>query len=1444
MSSLLDSVFEAMKAVDAAVAKNKTKDKKRITEIASHVSSQFVLFRLQSISESVAQKVSQFLRESLSALYGSVGLPALHLVSSIFRFVYHDRLLPTIGAIERDGQRLWELVLYALLAGVLDFLDAHATKSFKDAIGVALYPSLGEMCFSLTAPMTSVDLRCTAYSILCDSAASHQVNQQKLRDENILGGERLGSCIWRTRDYLALEGLLNVFARALPSTHNSASGRARRTAYIKSVFTTCPPPEAVSSGAQIAEMLENVPTSNWEDTALRIVDVLADAMIAYPQPFIVQEVVACGTSYPSDRLYADEKTFLANVLLGDDQYESLEVAYSTIKCVTLAQTAQNAMRVVLSLSDSPKLGKDFLNPERADGEACPEIAFIFALDNDQLPKLFKTLESRGLSHLITRKSCPLSFPKLSIAATPAKLEFDSAGRPIEELSQEERLENVSQFYNTNEPSDDITSSGDVEETIIGPIDKLVSPLAASVVNASTGGNSELQGPNHQRLQPMNTRHSPSNAYAEGPSGLGCGFGSLSGARNRLNLMHAAAFGLSDEELSEISDCDSPLSDSKAVRRSSTSVSLRRGRISFQPLSMKSIGGSSSATQVARGSLGIDVPDCDDNASVAHASASGQATNAALMREPGVGDSLPDFVLAPAANLPALPQSVAPAVSSPLLGDVTLVSSDVPAKVLRFSDIAAPDFHAPLTSPAVMPRSALKDSLANRTVRSRLAKTAVLDLDTLTSDKQCFLPPRLSPVDAQDPATRASNLLNDLVPPSSSPTPAAKRPVVAKLRRKDENKPVPPESSRAKRKTTPSDNQMEGEELLNDSMRRISKRPRTSASAMAVTMVSADRESAQEKPGIAEERSGYRVLDPRKNAAARATRRYGGRKGGASPPHNAQKGVAPKEDNPVDYDALPNPPPASTATVLVQTSSPASRAKKNLKPKPKIGKTAAKAKSEKASLSPLYQAPAETSQESRSPESGRTTRSTARSRTYTGSKDLMGDPGDVPVIRGPLVKIEKPARLRPQRVLRKRDHSSIILDAESGTAVDRAGALLGVEEHVAELPLGKAEEVMSLCSAANKHVDLPVFDAESASATKEWEEPPQDAGTDGDISVLPIRSGGDSSAEAKISVAPTSAVIPPSELQSPKAHGPQDYASSTLEMGQGKPPILSEHPQRGGISNCNVSAADVARPPREASLVELKKEAERIDLTLDTPPKPPGEQLSVVGEAAELPEMTAGRAFNTSWSQVNEPKVKFVMAEDDEDVTACLGNGRVERDKDSVHRFVAFAAGDHAHATLNGLDLNAEGRSRTTCEYRSASRVPRREFKREATQKLDFEDRHRNNSPMRDILATIECLHEVIVSNLENRFEAVRYEACLGRNELLRNAIADLHTIRAESILHFNKLVDLEAEYATTGRGLIRGIEDLREANEELGRNLTKAVEQHDRTTLAKRMPTNLMAVTL
>ena len=60
--------------------------------------------------------------------------------------------------------------------------------------------------------------------------------------------------------------------------------------------------------------------------------------------------------------------------------------------------------------------------------------------------------------------------------------------------------------------------------------------------------------------------------------------------------------------------------------------------------------------------------------------------------------------------------------------------------------------------------------------------------------------------------------------------------------------------------------------------------------------------------------------------------------------------------------------------------------------------------------------------------------------------------------------------------------------------------------------------------------------------------------------------------------------------------------------------------------------------------------------------------------------------------------------------------------------------------------------------------------------------------------------------------------------------------------HYNRLVELEAEYASAGREVVRGTEDWVGLNRTACVEIAGAVETHDRGTVAKRMPAALVSL--
>jgi len=74
-------------------------------------------------------------------------------------------------------------------------------------------------------------------------------------------------------DYWALDVLLELLARLIPLTQGTAVGRARRKEFLQKVFLTAS--GSFSHGNDIVQLLEHISGDVWEETASKIIEVLA-----------------------------------------------------------------------------------------------------------------------------------------------------------------------------------------------------------------------------------------------------------------------------------------------------------------------------------------------------------------------------------------------------------------------------------------------------------------------------------------------------------------------------------------------------------------------------------------------------------------------------------------------------------------------------------------------------------------------------------------------------------------------------------------------------------------------------------------------------------------------------------------------------------------------------------------------------------------------------------------------------------------------------------------------------------------------------------------------------------------------------------------------------------------------------------------------------------------
>ncbi|KAI6167078.1 hypothetical protein EDD17DRAFT_1107753 [Pisolithus thermaeus] len=289
-----------------------------LKDTVDNVASCLVLLNSSRPSFQAIEKLRSVLREPFQPLYDAYQAPALQLTSAVLSNILGEKLS---DAYIRGDPRLyaeWDKTAYVLLSGVLDALEKPASDHFKVDVGKFLYPTICDFFFrerSQSSPRSSVELCVTAFSILSDAAHGQKSNQIFLRDKAYLGPERLGIMISTSRDYLITESLLTLFARLL-STERVADGGSMRTRFVQETLGS---PELFKCNEELARILHEASTSDWDIIAIQLISALAKSDITYPQPFSVKEINACGYVFPqpgaSDRLILDRQGLLVNVIL-------------------------------------------------------------------------------------------------------------------------------------------------------------------------------------------------------------------------------------------------------------------------------------------------------------------------------------------------------------------------------------------------------------------------------------------------------------------------------------------------------------------------------------------------------------------------------------------------------------------------------------------------------------------------------------------------------------------------------------------------------------------------------------------------------------------------------------------------------------------------------------------------------------------------------------------------------------------------------------------------------------------------------------------------------------------------------------------------------------------------------------------------------------------------
>ncbi|KAH8117458.1 hypothetical protein DFH11DRAFT_1741458, partial [Phellopilus nigrolimitatus] len=526
MTSSVKSIQTALQTLKKAATKGKTK--KSLLENIDNVSSSVVLLNSSAPSLHAFKKLASILRAPLISLYSNYTDAALNFSAAVLKTIVNNEIRPCL--LERDERDVdkqagWENVANSLLSGVIDFLENEESDDSKASIAKAFYSPICNFFFEDQARkgLISANLRCTAYTLLSETAAQHTANQAKLREPKLLGGRSLGMAISETRgkstqmivDYFAvLEVLLNLFARLLPS---SSLSRQKHSTFIRDVFLSNFAAYS-NCGTKIVDLLEKVAGKDWDETATKLFDILSVSEISFPQPFDVNEVEVCGDKYPqpevSDRFYIDRTAFFINAQQEDGMYESLQIPYESVREIKMMPTEDKTTLVAVKLLTPPKLGDQPLP------SAPKSLLLQVEVANDDVTRFNEALCHRNMGGVVvgTQKA---RLQKLSVTETG--LDFDDYRKERADPPQPSLKAKVVEKFYGSDPTE--ISKSDPLQTSSGVTWDGV-PKAATVLSVKeTGG--KLREPSRPSI------------------------------RTQLKV---SVFGRSDEDLSEIDNAENLIED--------------------------------------------------------------------------------------------------------------------------------------------------------------------------------------------------------------------------------------------------------------------------------------------------------------------------------------------------------------------------------------------------------------------------------------------------------------------------------------------------------------------------------------------------------------------------------------------------------------------------------------------------------------------------------------------------------------------------------------------------------------------------------------------------------------------------------------------------------------------------------------------------------------------
>ncbi|KIY51070.1 hypothetical protein FISHEDRAFT_57184 [Fistulina hepatica ATCC 64428] len=295
MVSLQANVKRATDALTRATEKDGSQDVKNAVK---DLNSAFTSIKSRSPSPKVLSKVAKSLRQALGQLFPRYVTLCLPYVAAMLLHIAHDKI-PAGKMVKIELCDAWEDVQDSLLNAVMDFIEDDGPEpTIKVSVAKALYSPICSLFFPTDTSFVTVGPRLlsTAYMLLADTANAHPENQHKLRDATLLGSQ------------------------------------------------------------EVIDLVENISSSNWEDTSKAVIDRLANSSIAFPQPFDVSNFRVCGNQQQLiGRLVVDNRSFTANVNVEEtDGYDTFSASYTTVISIVIPATSSS---VVVKFSEPPVLGR-------------------------------------------------------------------------------------------------------------------------------------------------------------------------------------------------------------------------------------------------------------------------------------------------------------------------------------------------------------------------------------------------------------------------------------------------------------------------------------------------------------------------------------------------------------------------------------------------------------------------------------------------------------------------------------------------------------------------------------------------------------------------------------------------------------------------------------------------------------------------------------------------------------------------------------------------------------------------------------------------------------------------------------------------------------------------------------------------------------------------------